>query len=62
MEEEQSIQSKLGSFILQCKRVWHILRKPTRKEFLAITKISAIGILIVGFAGFAISIAVKMFF
>ncbi|MBI5803414.1 protein translocase SEC61 complex subunit gamma [Candidatus Pacearchaeota archaeon] len=61
MEEEQSIQSKFGSFILQCKRVWHLLRKPTRKEFLLVTKISAIGIFAVGFVGFVISILIKFF-
>ncbi len=62
MEETQSLKSQLGSFLLQCKRVWHILRKPTRKEFLMVTKISAIGIGIVGVVGFAISIFMGFFF
>lgn len=62
MEEQQSLQSKFGSFVIQCKRVWHILRKPTRKEFLAVTKISAIGILLVGVVGFVISIFMGYFF
>ena len=44
------------SFFFKSKRVWHVLKKPTRDEFEQITKISAIGILVVGFGGFLISI------
>ncbi|MBI2044080.1 protein translocase SEC61 complex subunit gamma [Candidatus Pacearchaeota archaeon] len=62
MEETQSVKQKLTSFYHQSVRVWHILRKPTRKEFLMVTKISAIGILIVGIGGFIISIFMGYFF
>ena len=48
-------------FFMKCKRVWHVLKKPTRKEFETITKVSAIGILILGVLGFLISIIMKMF-
>ena len=61
MEETQSIKQRLVSFYHQSVRVWHLLRKPTRKEFLMVTKISAIGIMIVGVAGFAISILMGFF-
>jgi len=47
------------SFLLKCKRVWHVLRKPTRKEFEQIAKVAAIGILILGAVGFLISIVMK---
>ena len=52
---------KLKSFFLKSKRVWHVLKKPTRKEFMTITKVSAIGILIIGIGGFLISIIMKIF-
>ncbi len=52
---------KLKSFVVQCKRVWLVLKKPNRKEFQMVAKISAIGILILGFFGFLISILMKMF-
>ncbi len=52
---------KIMSFILQSKRVWHILRKPSGLEFKTVAKISAVGILIIGALGFAISDAVKIF-
>ena len=53
---------KTKSFALKCKRVWHTLKKPSRKEFETVAKISAIGIIILGAIGFAISVAMKIFF
>ena len=47
------------SFFVKCRRVWQVLKKPTTNEFWTVTKISAIGILIIGAVGFAISIAVN---
>jgi len=51
---------KLKSFFVQSKRVWHLLRKPTMEEFKSIAKVSSIGILIIGAAGFLISDAMKI--
>ena len=55
------IAQQLKSFFFKSKRVWHVLKKPTKKEFLTITKVSAIGILIIGVGGFIISIIMKIF-
>lgn len=52
---------KTKSFTLKCKRVWHVLKKPNRKEFETVTKVSAIGILALGVIGFIVSIIMKMF-
>jgi protein transport protein SEC61 subunit gamma-like protein len=49
---------KTKSFYIKCKRVWQVLRKPTKEEFKATAKISAISILILGIAGFIISLVV----
>ena len=54
------IFEKLKSFVLQSKRVWHVLRKPTGTEFKSISKISAIGILIMGAVGFIIADLIKI--
>ena len=51
----------LKNFYEKSKRVWLVLKKPTRKEFESVAKISAIGILILGALGFLISISVKLF-
>jgi len=51
----------IKSFFIKCERVWHSLKKPTRKEFETITKVSAIGILALGTFGFIISMVMKLF-
>jgi len=56
-----NIAVKTKSFLIKCKRVWHILRKPTRKEYEQVSKISAIGILALGLIGFVVSLAMKSF-
>lgn len=54
-----TIMQRLGSFIVQSKRVWHLLKKPSNFEFNSIAKVSAIGILVIGALGFAISDIIK---
>jgi protein translocase SEC61 complex gamma subunit len=53
---------KSKSFFIKCKRVWRTLKKPSRKEFEMVAKVSAIGILALGTFGFLISIVMKSFF
>ena len=50
----------LKNFYEKSKRVWLVLKKPTKKEFESVAKISAIGILILGALGFLISIAIQL--
>lgn len=57
----KAFPGKIKSFALKCKRVWHILKKPTKKEFEQVAKISAIGVLILGALGFIISLIMKLF-
>jgi protein transport protein SEC61 subunit gamma-like protein len=45
----------------QYKRVWRLLRKPSKEEFLTISKVSAIGLLVIGAIGFVIAMAMGMF-
>ncbi|MFH1311274.1 MAG: protein translocase SEC61 complex subunit gamma [Nanoarchaeota archaeon] len=61
MEEKVSNKNKLKTFIEKSRRVWLILKKPTRKEFEMVAKISALGILIIGVVGFLISIIIQAF-
>ena len=51
----------LKGFFAKSKRVWYALKKPTRKEFEMITKVSAMGILLLGVIGFLVSIIMKVF-
>lgn len=52
--------SKLPEFFKKCSRVWHLLKKPTKEEFLMVAKVSAIGILAIGLIGFLISLIMRM--
>jgi protein transport protein SEC61 subunit gamma-like protein len=54
MENQFIIKTK--SFFTQCVRVWHLLRKPTLEEFKAVSKISAIGLGLIGLLGFLITL------
>lgn len=54
--------SSAKTFYLKCKRVWSSLRKPTKKEFSTVAKVSAVGILILGAFGFAIAEVMRLFF
>ena len=54
------IINPIKSFIAQSLRVWHILKKPTKEEFKSIAKISSIGLLALGAAGFLIALIVNL--
>ncbi len=57
----KAFPGKIKSFVIKCKRVWLILKKPTKEEFIKVTKVAAVGIIILGFIGFAISLLMKIF-
>jgi protein translocase SEC61 complex gamma subunit len=44
----------------QYMRLWRIMRKPSMEEFKLTAKVSAVGLLILGFIGFAISLIIKL--
>lgn len=53
-QEKRSLTSKFKSFLLECKRVFMVTKKPTKEEFKIIVKVSAIGMLAIGLLGFLI--------
>ncbi len=53
--------TRLKSFIYECIRVFKVTKKPSKEEFKIIVKVSAIGILLIGFIGFAIHIGWTVF-
>ncbi|MEK6899378.1 MAG: protein translocase SEC61 complex subunit gamma [Nanoarchaeota archaeon] len=50
---------KFKNFFNQSLRVWRVLRKPSGEEFKLVAKVSAIGVLLLGFCGFAVSLIMK---
>lgn len=57
-----AIKEKLVTFFGQCVRVWHLLRKPSMEEFKAVSKVSAIGLGVIGALGFLVSILMTFIF
>ena len=62
LQQEQSLFSRFKSFIMECRRVLIITKKPTRIEFKTIVKASALGMIIIGLIGFIIQIIRVIFF
>jgi protein transport protein SEC61 subunit gamma-like protein len=49
---------ELKAFIQQCRRVLIITRKPTRDEFINVSKVTGLGICLLGAIGFAIHVPI----
>ena len=57
-----TLKQKITSLYTQYKRVWRLLKKPTMEEFKTISKVTAIGLVVIGALGFVITIAMSPFF
>jgi protein transport protein SEC61 subunit gamma and related proteins len=64
MEEEykQTIWTKFKRFIIECKRVLRVTKKPNSVEFKTIVKVSGLGMGIVGLLGFLVQMIKQLFF
>ncbi|WP_292461058.1 protein translocase SEC61 complex subunit gamma [Methanothermococcus sp.] len=49
---------ELKSFLNQCKRVLMISRKPTKDEFLNVSKVTGLGICLLGAIGYVIHVPI----
>nr|3DKN_B Chain B, Preprotein translocase subunit secE [Canis lupus familiaris] len=47
---------QLKEFIEECRRVWLVLKKPTKDEYLAVAKVTALGISLLGIIGYIIHV------
>jgi len=55
----KKLSRKISTQYHKYLRVWRLLKKPTMEEFKTISKVSAIGLLVIGALGFLISIIIK---
>ncbi len=46
---------RIRNYVIECRRVLKITKKPGNEEFKTIVKVSGLGMLIVGFIGFLIT-------
>jgi protein translocase SEC61 complex gamma subunit len=56
----KKISTKVTSEFNKYLRVWRLLKKPTIDEFKTISKVSAVGIMVIGALGFAISVTMTI--
>lgn len=65
MEEQQenpSLLFKLKRFVIECKRVLMVTKKPTNLEFKTIVKVSGLGMAVIGLIGFIVQMINQIFF
>ena len=64
MEEEQnkSTMAKFQNFVKECVRVVKVTKKPTGEEFKTVVKVSGLGILLLGFIGFTLTMFKQLIF
>lgn len=55
-----NIIERLKGFLSQSKRVFQITKKPSRQEYMAIVKVTGLGIIIIGLVGLVIKIVAQM--
>ena len=53
---------KFNSFVLECKRVLTVTKKPTGAEFTSICKVTGLGILLIGLIGFLVLMIKELLF
>ena len=58
----RSLILKFKSFVVECKRVFRVTKKPSNFEFKTIVKASGLGMIIIGLIGFMISMIKQLFF
>ena len=54
--------SRLKAFVVECRRVFIITKKPTREEFKTIVKVSGLGMILIGLLGFLITLIKQLIF
>ena len=64
MEEEfkENAWTKFKRFIIECKRVLMVTKKPDSMEFKTIVKVSGLGMAVIGLIGFVIQMIKQIFF
>lgn len=60
--EKRSLKFKLKRFIKECARVLKVTKKPSNFEYKTIVKVSALGMLVIGFLGFLVQLIYLILF
>lgn len=55
-----NVQAKLSEFFKSSRRVWKLSRKPDRTEYTQTSKITGVGIVLLGLLGFLIMLIAEL--
>ncbi|MCK4246967.1 MAG: protein translocase SEC61 complex subunit gamma [Methanomicrobia archaeon] len=55
-----NVQAKLSEFFKSSRRVWKLSRKPDRTEYTQTSKITGLGIVLLGLLGFLIMLIAEL--
>jgi protein transport protein SEC61 subunit gamma-like protein len=55
-EKKSSRKEKFKRFLVECRRVLKVTKKPDKFEFTTIVKVSGLGMAVIGIVGFIISL------
>jgi protein transport protein SEC61 subunit gamma-like protein len=58
----KSLIFKFKSFVIECKRIFRVTKKPSNIEFKTIVKASGLGMILMGLIGFVIHMIKQLFF
>jgi len=58
--EKKSLKIRIKTFLVESRRVWQVTKKPSKDEFKSILKITALGMLVIGFIGFLVTMLWQM--
>tara|TARA_Y100000310_G_scaffold275909_1_gene292686 strand:- start:1985 stop:2188 length:204 start_codon:yes stop_codon:yes gene_type:complete len=61
-ENKPNLLFKLKRFMIECKRVLKVTKKPSNTEFKTIVKVSGLGMIVIGLIGFIIQTIKQLFF
>ena len=53
---------RIKSYVIECRRVLKVTKKPDSVEFKTIVKVSGLGMIVIGLIGFIISVIKQVFF
>lgn len=62
IEEPQTRMQRFKAFLMECRRVLFVTKKPTNEELKTILKVSGLGILLIGFIGFLLQMTKHLLF
>ena len=59
-EKKRSWKERIKQYLIECRRVLKVTKKPSSFEFKTIVKVSGLGILVIGLIGFLINMAKEL--